>query len=67
MSAASAGVTPGYRALMIATPAMPPVIWAAIPEPITAAARKPLPRNSATKRRHSTTGSGGGILVTAPS
>ena len=30
MSAASAGVTPGYSALMIATPAMPPMIWAAM-------------------------------------
>ena len=29
-SAASAGVTPGYSALMIATPARPPMIWAAI-------------------------------------
>ncbi len=67
MSAASAGVTPGYSALMIATPAMPPMAWAAIPEPITAAARKPLPGNSAAKRHPSTTGSGGGILVTAPS
>src|ERR1035441_8925629 len=39
---------------------------AAIPEPITIAARKPLPRNSAASRRHSATGSGGGVLVTAP-
>ena len=67
MSAEPAGVTPGIRRLMIATPAMPPMIWAAIPEPITAAARKPLPGNLATKWRHSTTGSGGGTVVTAPS
>ena len=39
---------------------------AAMPEPITIAARKPLPRNSAVSRRHSAAGSGGGVLVTAP-
>ena len=30
--------------------------WAAIPEPITTAARNPLPRNSAVTRRHNVTG-----------
>ncbi len=39
---------------------------AAIPEPITIAARKLLPRNSAASRRHRAAGSGGGVLVTAP-
>jgi hypothetical protein len=36
--------------------------WAAIPEPITTAARNALPRNSAVSRRHS----GTGALVTSP-
>jgi hypothetical protein len=36
---------------------------AAIPDPITSAARKPLPRNSAVSRRHSAAGSG--VLVTS--
>ena len=39
---------------------------AAMPEPITTAARNALPSNSASSRRHSATGSGGGVLVTAP-
>src|SRR5664280_1971414 len=34
--------------------------WAAIPEPITTAARSALPRNSATRRRHSAAGGAGG-------
>ena len=37
-----------------------------MPDPITTAARNALPSNSASSRRHSATGSGGGVLVTAP-
>jgi len=37
--------------------------WAAMPEPITTAARNALPRNSAVSRRHS----GTGALLTRPS
>src|ERR1700722_18425874 len=39
---------------------------AAMPDPITTAARNALPSSSASSRRHSATGSGGGVLVTAP-
>src|SRR6266849_2776938 len=39
---------------------------AAIPDPITIAARKPLPRNSVASRRHTATGAGSGALLTAP-
>ena len=39
---------------------------AAMPEPITTAARNALPSSSAASRRHSAAGSGGGVLVTAP-
>src|ERR1035438_3071206 len=53
-SSSSSPVAPGDRCC------------AAMPEQITIAARKPLPRNSAASRRHSATGSSGGVLVTAP-
>src|SRR6266550_2554644 len=50
----------------ITAPAVQPATcagsWAAIPEPITTAARNALPRNSAVSRRHS----GIGALVTPP-
>src|ERR1700689_834673 len=39
---------------------------AAIPDPITIAARNALPRNSAASRRHSAAERGRGALVTAP-